>query len=50
MKKEEKISCSWYARCPNRDVECYRCKWNSENQNGDYLLLETKDGSQIRLL
>lgn len=52
MKDEikETISCSWVNECKNFGIECFKCKWNSNNQ-GNYLILDEGDKSKtIRFL
>jgi len=47
---KEKVICSFYNRCLNKDKECFRCKWNAAINNGDFLLLKLEDGKTIRFL
>jgi len=44
------IICSFINRCKNYPKKCQDCKWNSNNELGDFLLLETEDGKTIRYL
>jgi len=44
------INCSFFNKCKNYGKECHRCKWNANNNIGDYLSLETEDGKSIRFL
>jgi len=44
------VSCSFIGRCKNHPKECHHCKWNSNADYGDYLIIENEEGKTIRLL
>jgi len=44
-------SCSFTSKCKNKNSgKCSNCKWNSEVQLGNHLMLQTEDGKNIKYL
>jgi hypothetical protein len=51
-KLNKEVLCSFIGskHCENYQKECWHCKWNSNCDIGDYLILKTEDGKTIRYL
>jgi len=46
----QKIQCSFIHKCENFNKKCNECKWNAENEFGDFLLIKTEDGKTLKFL
>lgn len=44
------VICSFINKCRNYNRECDHCRWNSNCNYGDYLVLKTEDGREIHYL
>ena len=43
MLRYDEVACSFKDGCVNYKTECHKCKWNSNNHMGDYLVIRKGD-------
>jgi len=44
------VACPFYGKCKNSDKECNHCRFNSNCELKNYLVLEDNEGKTIRFL
>jgi len=46
----KEVICTFYKKCKNYSKLCDKCRWNANNELGDYLDIEDSDGKTLKFL